>query len=185
MQGCCLFIDDLQWADSSSLDLLQTLLQDEEISSLLLVGAYRDNEVSESHPLTLVVNEAERLGCSITTIKLANIEIQHVQAMVAEALDMPLEEVKTLSDIIYKKTKGCPFFVILFLRSIYDDNLLQYNFVVERWRWDDNVIREKTLTDNMASIIANNLTKFKASGGILKVRRGIIYLDCSTYISTI
>lgn len=111
LQGCCIFVDDLQWSDSSSLNLLQSLLQDEDIPSLLLVGAYRDVEVSLSHPLALSVKEVERLGCDITTITLNNLEAQYVQTLVAEALNMfdEIQFVKTLADVIYTKTKGCPF----------------------------------------------------------------------------
>ena len=164
LQGCCIFIDDFQWSDSSSLNLLQSLLQDEDIPSLLLVGAYRNEEVSNSHPLALSVKEVERLGCDITTITLNNLEAQYVQTLVAEALNMSdeVQYVKTLADVIYTKTKGCPFFVILFLRSIYDDGLLKYSFVVERWTWDDQKVREKYVTDNVA--MSMNLKKIKPRG---------------------
>ena len=160
-EGCVIFIDDLQWGDSSSLDLLQSLLQDDDIPSLLMVGAYRCDEVSESHPLTLSVKEAERFGCKITTITLENLQPQYVQSLVAEALNMSdeVDTIKTLADTIYKKTKGCPFFVILFLKSLYDDNLLSYNFAISRWRWDDQLVKEKVVTDNVASIMVNNLRK--------------------------
>lgn len=166
LDGCCIFIDDLQWADSSSLDLLQSLLQDDDIPSLLMVGAYRRGDVSESHPLTLSVKEAERFGCAITTITLENLQPQHVQSLVAEALNMSdeVETIKTLADTIYKKTKGCPFFVIFFLKSLYDDNLLSYNFAISRWRWDDQLVKEKVVTDNVASIMVNNLRKIDPTG---------------------
>ena len=105
--GVVMFIDDLQWSDHSSLDLLQSLLQDEEIPSLLLVGAYRDDEVAESHPLALNILEAERLGSTITTIKLGNLQRPAVQALVAEALNMEdrVEEIESLATIVHKKTK--------------------------------------------------------------------------------
>lgn len=86
--GVVMFIDDLQWSDYSLLDLLQSLLRDEEIPSLLLVGEYRDYEVAESHPLAPNIREAERLGSTITTIKLGHLQRPAVQALVAEALNM-------------------------------------------------------------------------------------------------
>lgn len=166
LDGCCIFIDDLQWGDSSSLDLLQSLLQDDDIPSLLMVGAYRSGEVSESHPLTLLVKEAERFGCTVTTITLENLQPQYVQSLVAEALNMSdqVETIKTLAETIYKKTKGCPFFVIFFSKSLYDDNLLSYNFAISRWRWDDQLVKEKFVTDNVASIMVNNLRKIDTTG---------------------
>ena len=102
VEGVVLFIDDLQWSDSSSLNLFQSLIQDEEISSLLLVGAYRDDEVSDSHPMSMHVKETERLGSIVTTIKLGNLDRGMVQALVAEILDMEdiPEEVEALAEIV-------------------------------------------------------------------------------------
>ena len=117
--GVTLFIDDLQWADVASLELLLSLMQDEDISSLLIVGAYRDNEVSDSHPLMLQLREAERLGNTITTLQLSNLKLESVQSLIAEALRMEDDEgaVESLSNIVQKKTDGNPFFVWMFLTS--------------------------------------------------------------------
>lgn len=105
-----IFIDDLQWADDASLDLLLSLQTDDEISSLLLVGAYRDNEVTDGHPLTIRLCEAEKLGSAITTIELKNLDCKTVQSLVAEVLRMEddTDKVSTLSTTIHKKTEGNP-----------------------------------------------------------------------------
>lgn len=163
--GMVLFIDDLQWADSSSLDLLQSLMLDENIPSFLIVGAYRDDEVAESHPLSLSIGEAERLGANITTIQLGNLKFPSMQSLIAEALNMDdgeESEVETLARTVYKKTDGNPFFVLAFLGSLYDNELLQYNFAIERWRWDDERVDRMLMTENVVSIMLNKLKTFAA-----------------------
>lgn len=102
LAGVVMFIDDLQWSDSSSLDLLQSLLQDEDIPSLLLVGAYRDDEVPETHPVALHIKEMERLGSTVTKIKLGDLDERAVQNLVAEALNMEdsTEKVEALAGIV-------------------------------------------------------------------------------------
>ena len=92
----------IKWSDSSSLDLLQQLLQDEDIPSLLLVGAYRDDEVPETHPLALHVKDMERLGSTVTKIELGNLDEGAVQNLVAEALNMEdsLDKVEPLAGIV-------------------------------------------------------------------------------------
>ena len=105
-----MFIDDLQWADDASLDLLLSLQKDDEIGPLLLVGAYRDDDVLDGHPLTIRLREAEKFGSSITTIKLRNLECKTMQSLVAEALRVEDNEdaVESLAAIIHKKTYGNP-----------------------------------------------------------------------------
>ena len=92
----------IKWSDSSSLDLLQQLLQDEDIPSLLLVGAYRDDEVQETHPLALHVKDMERLGSTVTKIELGNLDEGAVRNLVAEALNMEdsMEKVEPLAGIV-------------------------------------------------------------------------------------
>ena len=137
-------------------------MQDKEIPSFLIVGAYRDDEVSESHPLILSIREAERLGSNIATIELGNLECSSVQSLVAEALNMEDEEgeVESIAKTVFKKTSGNPFFVLAFLRSLYDDQLLEYNFAVERWRWDDDRVSEVLMTENVVSILLKKLMQF-------------------------
>ena len=104
------FIDDLQWADESSLNLCLSLQTDKEIHNFLLVGAYRDDEVSDDHPVTLRITEAEKMGTLLTTIKLGNLERGAVQSLVAESLRMEddKDRVDSLAAIVHKKTGGNP-----------------------------------------------------------------------------
>ena len=186
--GVVLFLDDLQWSDASSLDLLQSLVQDDDISSLMLVGAYRNDEVPDSHPLALHIKEAERLGSNVTTITLGNLDSASCQSLVAEALNSEdsLATVASLAEIIHKKTEGNPFFVIFFLRSLYDDDLLQYNFGLMTWRWKDEEIKEKCVTENVASIMVTKLRRFnKSAQSLIKVASCIGASFSTSVIATI
>jgi len=162
-KGVILFIDDLQWADAASLELLQSLLQDADIPSLLLAGAYRDDEVPETHPLALQIREAERLGSTITTIKVGNLERGTVTSLVAEVLRMEDKEgaVESLAAIVHQKTEGNAFFILVFLTSLYEDGLLEYNLGIMRWMWDDEKVKQKLVTENVANILVNKLKSFR------------------------
>mmetsp|Transcript_39577 Transcript_39577/g.95158 ORF Transcript_39577/g.95158 Transcript_39577/m.95158 type:complete len:1108 (-) Transcript_39577:206-3529(-) len=172
MDGVVLFIDDLQWSDSASLDLLQSLAQDEDIPSLLMVGAFRDDEVPEHHPLALRIKELERNGTAITRIELGNLEQVAVQNLVADVLDMEDsgEKVGPLAEIVHNKTNGNAFFVIFFLRSLYDEGLLQYNFGIASWHWDKERVGEKLMTENVSSMMIIKMQRFtKLSQHVIKV----------------
>ena len=105
-----MFIDDLQWADGASLELLFFLLSDTTLKSLLLVGAYRENEVLDDHPLMFRIRGAKQIGSSITTITLRNLDLRSVQSLVAEILRMENREdsIDALASIIHRKTGGNP-----------------------------------------------------------------------------
>ena len=102
-----------QWADAKTLELLQSILLDNEIPSLLVVGAYRDDEVPDSHPLALQIREQEQMGIKITAIKIGNLSVLNVKSLVADALGMEDNEdaVETLAKTVHKKTDGNAFFV--------------------------------------------------------------------------
>jgi len=183
-----IFIDDLQWADDASLDLLLSLQTDDEISSLLLVGAYRDNEVTDGHPLTIRLCEADKLGSTITTIELKNLDCKTVQSLVAEVLRMEddTDKVSNLSTTIHKKTEGNPFFVLTFLTSIYDEELLEYNMAAMQWVWDDDIVKERFVTANVTSMLVSKLKRFKlAEQNVIKVASCLGASFSTTVLSTI
>ena len=111
--------------------------------------------VYRSHPLMMQIREASNLGLEITTIQVANIDCRTVRSLVAEVLNMEDSEdkVENLASIIYKKTDGNAFFVLAFVRSLYDEELLQYDFGPMLWKWDDGAITQKLVTQNVATLI--------------------------------
>eukprot|EP00577_Skeletonema_sp_RCC1716_P007083 CAMPEP_0113418348 /NCGR_PEP_ID=MMETSP0013_2-20120614/26158_1 /TAXON_ID=2843 ORGANISM="Skeletonema costatum, Strain 1716" /NCGR_SAMPLE_ID=MMETSP0013_2 /ASSEMBLY_ACC=CAM_ASM_000158 /LENGTH=559 /DNA_ID=CAMNT_0000305577 /DNA_START=97 /DNA_END=1772 /DNA_ORIENTATION=- /assembly_acc=CAM_ASM_000158 len=160
-KGVVLFIDDLQWSDSATLDLLKSIVLDGEIPSLLIVGAYREDEVPDHHPLAFHIRELEEMHVSITKIKIGNLGVDYVIRLVAEALGMDYDDskVKSLADTIHRRTEGNPFFILMFLRSLYDEKLLQYNFGVMKWTWDEDAVNSKIVTENVATVLVNKMNR--------------------------
>ncbi|MEG5174552.1 AAA family ATPase [Microcoleus sp. B3-D7] len=120
-----MFLDDLQWADSASLKLLQLLMQD--TGHLLVLGAYRDNEVSPTHPFMLTVDEIVKSGAVVNTITLQPLSLADLNQLVADTLICDLSLAQPLTELIYEKTKGNPFFSIQFLKSLYEDGLIIFD----------------------------------------------------------
>ena len=122
-----LFLDDLQWADSASLGLLEELVTHAEVRHLLVIGAYRDNEVSPSHPLLLTLDEARKAGARVSEIVLGPIPREHLAAFVGEALHCRREDAAPLADLVHEKTAGNPFFAIQFLTALHEERLIEFD----------------------------------------------------------
>jgi len=120
-----MFLDDLQWADSASLNLLQLLMQDR--GHLLVLGAYRDNEVSAAHPFMLTVDEIVKSGAVVNTITLQPLSLADINQLVADTLICDLSSSQPLTELVYQKTKGNPFFSTQFLKALYEDGQIIFD----------------------------------------------------------
>ncbi|KAK1740394.1 putative AAA ATPase [Skeletonema marinoi] len=162
-KGVVLFIDDLQWSDTATLDLLKSIVLDGEIPSLMIVGAYREDEVPDHHPLAFHIRELQEMKVSITKIKIGNLSVDYAIPLVAEALGMDDDDskVKSLAETIHRKTDGNPFFILMFLRSLYDEKLLQFNFGVMKWTWDEDAVNSKIVTENVATVLVNKMNRLQ------------------------
>lgn len=154
-----LFIDDLQWADSSSLSLLQVLMTDRDSKHLLCICAYRDNEVSASHPFIITVGDIRQEGAQINTISIGNLSKENVNELIADAVNMTTDKTTELTQLVYQKTSGNAFFVNQFLKSLYQENLLWFNFDTLQWEWDMVKATEKNITDNVVELMAGKIKK--------------------------
>ena len=193
-----IFLDDLQWADSATLKLLQTLITDPETQHLFLIGAYRDNEVSAVHPLMLALEGMEKVGATINTITLTPLTVFQVNQMVSETLHVDEEKSRPLTELIFSKTHGNPFFVNQFLTMLYEEQLLTFsppdwekkvgNFfpstrkstedkwwqVEGGWQWNLAKIQEMDITDNVAELMSDRIQKLSAGAQhILKLAASI------------
>ncbi len=161
-----IFIDDLQWADAASLNLLQVLMTDANSRYLLVIGAYRDNEVSATHPLMTHLAEMEREQVAIQTIALRNLSLDDVHQLVADTLqdspDLQSSGARDLSRLVYEKTRGNAFFVHQFLRSLYQEALLSFDFDSLQWQWDLGAIQKRDMTDNVVELMAGRAQKLPA-----------------------
>lgn len=149
-----IFIDDLQWSDQASLNLMEKLLF--ETPYLFFVGAYRDNEVSGHHPLLITIEALQKEAVPITMIKLEALKEFDVDALVEDSLGQ--SDVGDLASIVYSKTRGNPFFINEFLKSIYQEGLL---FVSEKgiWQWDSKALRDKAITSNVVDLLIAKIQK--------------------------
>ncbi|TVP48413.1 MAG: GAF domain-containing protein [Mongoliibacter sp.] len=158
-----IFIDDLQWADSSSLSLLQSLVSDPENSHMMFIGAYRDNEVNAAHPFTIMVNDLKKAGNDIYDLKIGNLSLEDVTDLIGDALERDVEEVRGLAGLVHNKTQGNAFFLTQFLRSLYEEELLFFNRSGRVWEFDLLQIKEKNITDNVVELMAGKFLKLPPS----------------------
>src|SRR5713101_9737050 len=128
-----LFLDDLQWLDIATLDLLEHLVTHAEVQHLLLVGAYRDNEVGTAHPLMRTLEAIRDAGARLHEIVLAPLRIDDVGRLVADALHYEPERARPLAQLVHEKTGGNPFFAIQFFTALADEGLLAFDPVAPAW----------------------------------------------------
>jgi predicted ATPase/signal transduction histidine kinase/ActR/RegA family two-component response regulator len=157
-----LFIDDLQWADLASLDLLQSLVQD--TGYLLVIGAYRDNEVSPIHPSILAIDEIAKTGIAVNTVTLKSLSQEHLNQLVADTLNCNALVAQPLAELVEIKTQGNPFFATQFLKALYADGLIHFDRVnkhggVGGWSCDLARVRALAVTDDVVEFMALQLQK--------------------------
>jgi PAS domain S-box-containing protein len=154
-----LFLDDLQWLDDATLRLLEYLATDTELRHLLLVGAYRDNEVTPSHPLTRTLAAVSRAGVKAENIVLAPLKLKDVEQLIAEALQCLPGFAHPLALLIQAKTAGNPFFATNLLTSLADDGLLWFEEASAAWSWDVDRIHATSYSDNVVDLMATRVRR--------------------------
>ena len=154
-----LFLDDLQWLDAATLDLLEDLITQPDVRHLLLIGAYRDNEVSSSHPLMRTLEAIRKAGAKVQEIVLAPLRLDDVGRLVADALHCERDSAHPLAQLVHEKTGGNPFFAIQFLTALAEEGLLAFDPDAALWIWDLARIRAKGYTDNVVDLMVEKLKR--------------------------
>lgn len=154
-----MFLDDLQWADSASLSLLKLLLTDTGQNHLLVIGAYRDNEVFPAHPLMLTLEETRKTGVDVNTLTLAPLSQENVNCLVADTLHSSRELALPLTELVYQKTQGNPFFSTQFLKALYEEGWIGFDLQTGYWQCDLATVRSLALTDDVVEFMALQLQK--------------------------
>ncbi|MEG3894323.1 MULTISPECIES: AAA family ATPase [unclassified Microcoleus] len=168
-----IFLDDLQWSDSASLKLLQVLMSEKDSQNLLVIGAYRDNEVSPVHPFMLAVAEMEKAGTVVNTITLQPLSQADINDLIADTLSCDRPLAQPLTELVYQKTKGNPFFATQFLKSLQEDGLIAFNStplsspltnggqrgVTGGWQCDIAKVKALTITSDVVEFMALQLQK--------------------------
>ncbi|WP_438002552.1 ATP-binding sensor histidine kinase [Sorangium sp. So ce321] len=164
----CIFFDDLQWANLDALKLLEELLSTAQDLPLFVIGSYRDNEVTDAHPVALAVRAIEAQGTRVERLSLAPLSPGDVTAMVADALDAAPGDAAPLAELLLSRTAGNPFFVRAFLTSLYADGLIERSD--DGFRWDLDRIRQRGITDNVVELMVGRVRQLPpATQGLLKV----------------
>ncbi|HMJ42441.1 MAG TPA: serine/threonine-protein kinase PknK, partial [Pseudolabrys sp.] len=158
-----LFLDDLQWLDAATLDLIEHLVMHSEVRHLLLVGAYRDNEVGPAHPLLRTLDAIRDADVRVREIVLAPLGLDDVNRLVADALHCEPQRAWPLAELIQKKTGGNPFFAIQFFIALADEGLLAFDPVASAWQWNIDRIRAKSYTDNVVDLMAEKLKRLTST----------------------
>jgi PAS domain S-box-containing protein len=158
-----LFLDDLQWLDAATLDLLEDLLTRSDLKHLMLIGAYRDNEVDAAHPLTRRLDAIKTAGGTVKEITLAPLGREHLGPLLADALRCEPERAAPLAQLVLEKTGGNPFFAIQFMFSLAEEGMLAFDHDAARWSWDLDRIHAKRYTDNVVDLMLGKLTRLPAA----------------------
>ena len=154
-----LFFDDLQWLDAATLDLLEDLLTRTDMQSLLLIGAYRDNEVDSVHPLMRKLDALRQAGATLHDIVLEPLAREDLAQLLSESLHCAADYAAPLAQLIHEKTAGNPFFAIQFISTLSEERLLTFDHGKVRWSWDVNRIHAKRYTDNVVDLMVAKLNR--------------------------
>src|ERR1700733_85709 len=154
-----LFLDDLQWLDKATLDLLEHLVTHPEVRHLLLVGAYRDNEVSPSNPLLRTLDAIRKAGAFVQEISLAPLAREDLGRLIADTLSCAPDHAVPLARLVHEKTGGNPFFAIQFISALAEEGLLRFDHDAARWRWELDRVHAKAYTDNVVDLMVGRLTR--------------------------
>ena len=157
-----IFLDDLQWVDTATLRLIDLLMADEDMQYLLLIGAYRDNEVDFSHPLAISFESLKGNGASITEIDVGPLADLHVTHLIADTLSRDQDSVMTLANLVVQKTNGNPFFVNQFLTTLYEEDLLTFEAEKREWQWDMPRIQALDITGNVVELLIKRLERLSS-----------------------
>lgn len=159
-----LFLDDWQWADWSSIKLLETLLTDRTLEHLLIIAAFRENEIDPTHPFLLTVEQIRQAGTGVQTLHIKNLTFADACALLADTLQgRTLANMQELARLVYDKTQGNAFFMRQFLLALYEDGLLTFDPERLVWRWDIEQIRDRAISDNVVVLLTQKVQKFPAA----------------------
>ncbi|MEP6873881.1 MAG: response regulator [Burkholderiales bacterium] len=155
-----LFLDDLQWLDAATLGLLEHLIGEPDLRHLLLIGAYRDNEVDAAHLLTRTLAAIRHTSkLPVHEIVLAPLGLDDVERLLVDTLHSAPAQVHELAELVHQKTGGNPFFTNQFIAALADERQLVFEPSAMAWTWDIRRIRAKRFTDNVVDLMVAKLSR--------------------------
>jgi predicted ATPase/signal transduction histidine kinase/DNA-binding response OmpR family regulator len=157
-----IFLDDLQWIDRPSLAIIEQIFAVRGGLGLYLIGAYRDAEVDEDHPLVGTVANVEGSGAPVGRIHLEPLRSADLAALISDTLGARGDAVAELTAIVQEKTAANPFFVRRFLKTLHEDGLITFDHDAGRWRWDPSAVSAAGITDNVVELMAGRIERLQA-----------------------
>lgn len=158
-----LFLDDLQWIDAATLQLLERWVSDAANRHLLVIGAYRDNEVTPSHPLSLALSGLREAGCDIHTIHLKELDARAIAQLAADTFRATLPTMRLLADLLIRKSAGNPFFVRRLLHLMHAQGLFRFLPDSQRWVWSESELERAPISDNVLDLMMLAIGRLPAS----------------------
>ncbi|GBF50910.1 stage II sporulation protein E [Leptospira ryugenii] len=157
-----IFLDDMQWADSASLQLLRTLLDDRTTGSLFIMLAYRDNETDANHPFTILIEDIKKESGSLPNINLKPLNIDHIAELLSDSLYTSRENVRELAELLASKTGGNPFFITELLKQLIRQDLIRFDSTAGEegqgaWVWELSKIKDAAISDNVVELLLERM----------------------------
>ncbi|MCG8701688.1 MAG: AAA family ATPase, partial [Bacteroidales bacterium] len=152
-----IFLDDVQWSDQLSLHLIKDIAIN-EIPYVMLICAFRSNEEYKEHMVNLTFSEIEKAR-NFEKLHVDNLPLDAVKQLIADSLHCSIDDTTELSESIYSKTHGNPFFTKQLLKTLYRENYLKFNYRKNSWQWDINEIRNAQIADNLIDVVKDRIQK--------------------------
>jgi PAS domain S-box-containing protein len=178
-----LFLDDLQWLDAATLDLIGDLLTQPDVKHLLFIGAYRDNEVNAAHPLMRKLEQIRQAGAIAHEMVLAPLSCEDLGRLTADSLHCEPVQAAPLAHLVHKRTGGNPFFATQLIAALAEEGLLRFDHASRGWAWDVSRIGSKGYTDNVVDLMVGKLTRLPIE--TQKALKELACLGNSAEISTL
>lgn len=169
-----LFVDDLQWVDSASLKLIQSLLIDPERAHLMLIGAYRDNEVDSRHLLTLTLDVLRKTGAPLRELTLRPLDARSNQLMLCDMLSCEPTSMDSLAAFVFNQTHGNPLYATQLVRSLYAERLLWFDTAACAWQWDEDRVRERPVPADVMDFVASQLRRLPPRAQLVPANASVI-----------
>lgn len=159
-----LFLDDLQWIDNASLQLIKIFFSNNELPNFLLIGAYRDNEVTTNHPLMLLQQQFLHSNIPFRNLILESLKLNDIENLLNDSLILSNHAgLLDFAHLLLEKTNGNPFFINEFLKKIYYDQLLTFSYNELSWKWDINQLKELSITDNVIDLLITRIYRLSSN----------------------
>ena len=156
-QPLVVFLDDLQWIEAASLRLLEALMTGSDVSNVLVIGAYRDNEVDALHPLMKCSETLRKENASVERFTLQELTEQTVNELIADTLHRKYDETVPITHLIYSKTGGNPFFLLLTIKTLVENLVISFDATSRDWQWDASAIEKTDITENVVDLMVGKI----------------------------